>query len=72
MKDVFEKYLRLLRQDRGDKTEHSDRSALETLLNKAAEAAYLEAITLDPKLPGTAGRFRDIRRLPYRSPPRIS
>ena len=39
MKDVFEKYLLLLRQDRDDKTEHSDRGALETLLNKAAEAA---------------------------------
>ncbi|MDQ6703771.1 MAG: N-6 DNA methylase [Pseudomonadota bacterium] len=39
MKDVFEKYLLLLRQDRDDKTEHSDRSALETLLNKAAEDA---------------------------------
>ena len=39
MKDVFEKYLLLLRQDRGDKTEHSDRGALETLLNAAAQAA---------------------------------
>ncbi|MGH6811575.1 MAG: type ISP restriction/modification enzyme [Methylocella sp.] len=39
MKDVFEKYLRSLRQDRGDKTEHSDRGALETLLNAAAESA---------------------------------
>jgi hypothetical protein len=39
MKDVFEKYLNLLRQDRDDKTEHSDRGALETLLNKAAESA---------------------------------
>ncbi|MDQ6702921.1 MAG: hypothetical protein M3Z96_07370 [Pseudomonadota bacterium] len=28
MKDVFEKYLLLLRQDRDDKTEHSDRGAL--------------------------------------------
>ena len=37
MKDVFEKYLLSLRQDRDDKTEHSDRGALETLLNKAAE-----------------------------------
>jgi hypothetical protein len=39
MKDVFERYLLLLRQDRAEKTEHSDRGALETLLNKAAEAA---------------------------------
>ena len=39
MKDVFEKYLLSLRQDRDDKTEHSDRGALETLLNKAAEDA---------------------------------
>jgi hypothetical protein len=39
MKDVFENYLRLLRQDRGDKTEHSDRGALETLLNAAAHEA---------------------------------
>ncbi|MGH6821074.1 MAG: hypothetical protein ACREDU_09465, partial [Methylocella sp.] len=39
MKDAFEKYLLLLRQDRGDKTEHSDRGALETLLNAAAQAA---------------------------------
>jgi hypothetical protein len=29
MKDVFERYLLLLRQDRDDKTEHSDRGALE-------------------------------------------
>jgi hypothetical protein len=36
MKDVFEKYLLLLRQGRDDKTEHSDRGALETLLNAAA------------------------------------
>jgi hypothetical protein len=39
MKDVFEKYLLSLRQDRDDKTEHSDRGALETLLNAAAHAA---------------------------------
>lgn len=39
MKDVFERYLLLLRQDRDDKTEHSDRSALETLLNAAAQEA---------------------------------
>jgi hypothetical protein len=39
MKDAFQKYLLLLREDRDDKTEHSDRSALEILLNKAAEAA---------------------------------
>jgi hypothetical protein len=39
MNEVFEKYLLLLRQDPDDKTEHSDRGALETLLNKAAHAA---------------------------------
>ena len=39
MKDVFEKYLLSLRQDRDEKTEHSDRGALETLLNKAAHEA---------------------------------
>jgi hypothetical protein len=39
MKDVFENYLHSLRQDRGDKTEHSDRGALETLLNRAAQSA---------------------------------
>ncbi len=39
MKDVFERYLLLLRQDRDDKTEHSDRGALEALLKAAAEAA---------------------------------
>jgi hypothetical protein len=39
MKDAFEKYLLLLRQDRDDKTEHSDRGALETLLNRAAHEA---------------------------------
>jgi predicted helicase len=39
MKDVFEKYLLLLRQDRGEKTELSDRGALETLLKAAAEHA---------------------------------
>jgi Type ISP C-terminal specificity domain/N-6 DNA Methylase len=39
MKDAFEKYLLLLRQDRDDKTEHSDRGALETLLNAAAHEA---------------------------------
>jgi N-6 DNA Methylase len=39
MKDVFEKYLLALRQDRDDKTELSDRGALEILLNAAAEEA---------------------------------
>jgi N-6 DNA Methylase len=39
MKDAFERYLLLLRQDRDDKTEHSDRGALETLLNMAAHKA---------------------------------
>jgi hypothetical protein len=38
MKDDFEKYLLLLRQDPND-TERSDRGPLETLLNKAAGAA---------------------------------
>jgi hypothetical protein len=33
MKDVFEKYLLARRQDRDDKTELSDRGALEILLN---------------------------------------
>ena len=39
MKDVFERYLLSLRQDRDDKTELSDRGALETLLNAAAQKA---------------------------------
>jgi hypothetical protein len=39
MKDVFEKYLRSLSQDRLEKTEHSDRAALETVLKVAAEQA---------------------------------
>jgi hypothetical protein len=39
MKDVFEKYLLSLRQDRDDKTELSDRGALESLLNAAAQKA---------------------------------
>ena len=39
MKDVFERYLLSLRQDRGEKTELSDRGALETLLKAAAHAA---------------------------------
>jgi len=43
MQDAFEKYLHTLRQDRDDKTELSDRGALETLLNAAAKEA-------DPKI----------------------
>ena len=39
MHDVFEIYLHALRQDRDDKTELSDRGALETLLNAAAKDA---------------------------------
>jgi hypothetical protein len=39
MKDVIEEYLRSLRQDRDDKTEHSDRLQLEILLKAAAQAA---------------------------------
>lgn len=39
MNDVFERYLLSLRQDRGEKTELSDRGALETLLKAAAHAA---------------------------------
>jgi hypothetical protein len=39
MKDVFENYLRSLRQDRDEKNELSDRAALEALLNAAARAA---------------------------------
>jgi hypothetical protein len=39
MHAVFETYLHSLRQDRDDKTELSDRGALETLLNAAAEDA---------------------------------
>ncbi|MGH7936622.1 MAG: hypothetical protein ACREF8_06405, partial [Chthoniobacterales bacterium] len=39
MHDVFEVYLHALRQDRDDKTELSDRGALETLLNAAAKDA---------------------------------
>jgi hypothetical protein len=43
MNEAFEKYLFSLRQDRDDKTELSDRGALETLLNAAAKGA-------DPKI----------------------
>ncbi|MGH6857839.1 MAG: hypothetical protein ACRECP_09445, partial [Methylocella sp.] len=39
MKDVFERYLLVLRQDRDHKTEHSDRGALEILLKVAAGEA---------------------------------
>src|SRR3984893_15458390 len=39
MKDVFERYLLSLRQDRDDKTELSDRGAIETLLSAAAQKA---------------------------------
>ena len=39
MKEVFEKYLHSLWQDHSDETEHSDRGALESLLNAAARAA---------------------------------
>ncbi|MGH7935993.1 MAG: hypothetical protein ACREF8_03175, partial [Chthoniobacterales bacterium] len=39
MKDAFEEYLLSVRQDRDDKTEHSDRGALETLLKVAAGEA---------------------------------
>lgn len=55
MKDVFEKYLLLLRQDRDDKTEHSDRGALETLLNAAAHAADsgIRIIHEAKKVPGS-------------------
>ena len=55
MNNVFEKYLLLLRQDRGDKTEHSDRGALETLLNSAAQAAGpgIRIIHEAKKVPGS-------------------
>lgn len=39
MKDAFETYLHSLRQDRDQKTEHSDRTALEALLKASAHAA---------------------------------
>ncbi len=39
MDEVFDKYLRALRQDRDDKTELSDRGALQTLLEAAAHEA---------------------------------
>jgi hypothetical protein len=44
MKDAFQKYLLRLREDRDDKTEYSDRSALEILLNKAAEGISTMAL----------------------------
>ncbi|HEY8033363.1 MAG TPA: type ISP restriction/modification enzyme [Methylocella sp.] len=55
MKDVFENYLLSLRQDRGDKTEHSDRPALLTLLNAAAQAADpgIRIIHEAKKVPGS-------------------
>jgi hypothetical protein len=55
MKDAFEKYLLLLRQDRDNKTEHSDRGALETLLNAAAHAADpgIRIIHEAKKVPGS-------------------
>src|SRR5579863_5683914 len=43
MNEAFEKYLFSLRQDRDDKTELSDRGALETLLKAAGKNA-------DPKI----------------------
>ena len=39
MDEVFDKYLLSLRQDRDDKTELSDRGALEILLTAAAHAS---------------------------------
>ncbi|MGB6324622.1 MAG: N-6 DNA methylase [Methylocella sp.] len=55
MKDVFEKYLLSLRLDRDDKTEHSDRGALETLLNAAAHEADpgIRIIHEAKKVPGS-------------------
>ena len=39
MHDVFEAYLHSLREDRDDKTELSDRGALETLLKACREGS---------------------------------
>jgi hypothetical protein len=47
VKDVFENYLLSLRQDRDDKTEHSDRGPLETLLNKVAEGPISRRLFAD-------------------------
>jgi hypothetical protein len=56
MKDVFEKYLRSLGQDRGEKTELSDRGALENLLKAAAEEAGPGILIHEAKkVPGTGG-----------------
>jgi predicted helicase len=57
MKDIFEKYLRSLSQDRSDKTEHSDRSAFETVLKAAAEQAGpgIRVIHEAKKVPGKGG-----------------
>ena len=57
MKDVFEKYLHSLRQDRGEKTELSDRGALEILLKVAAGEAdpRIRVIHEAKKVPGKGG-----------------
>src|SRR5208282_6392430 len=57
MNEVFEKYLLSLRQDRDDKTELSDRGALETLLKAAAESADagIRLIHEAKKTPGKGG-----------------
>ena len=57
MNEAFEKYLLSLRQDRDDKTELSDRGALETLLNAAAKDAdpKIRIIHEAKKVPGKGG-----------------
>ena len=57
MKDVFETYLDALRQDRDEKTELSDRGALETLLSAAAKQAdpNIRIIHEAKKVPGKGG-----------------
>ena len=57
MKDVFETYLLSLRQDRDDKTELSDRAALEAVLKAAAGEAdpSIRIIHEAKKVPGKGG-----------------
>ena len=57
MNEAFDKYLHSLRQDRDDKTELSDRGALETLLTAAARDAdpAIRIIHEAKKVPGKGG-----------------
>lgn len=58
MDAAFETYIHKLREHRDDKTELSDRAALETLLNAAAQKAdpKISIVHEAKKVPSRAGR----------------